>query len=114
MTEHTPPTVAEIAALTARLRALSIAGAADPAERARFLADKDALIARITAAARNADPPPRDRGDAWIAGAAEDALAEVVRARAADGGYALVGPSARTWRTDPATGRSVEPVDEAE
>ena len=111
----TEPTVAEIAALTARLRELSHAGAApDTAERARFLADKDALIARINAAARHADPPPRGRGEAWAVAAAEDALTEVVRARAADGGYALVGPSARTWRTDPGTGRPVEPVDQAE
>lgn len=44
------PTVREIAALTARLRELSARGAgADPAERAAFLADKDALLARITA-----------------------------------------------------------------
>jgi hypothetical protein len=64
MTEHTPPTVAEIAALTARLRALSTTGAAaDPAERARFLADKDALIARITAASHDADPAPLERAD---------------------------------------------------
>ncbi len=109
------PTTAEIAALTARLRELSSAGAAaDAAARARFLADKDALIARITAAARHANPPPRARAEAWAASAAEDALTEVVRARAADGGYALVGPSARAWRTDPDTGRPVEPVDEAE
>jgi len=44
------PTVEEIAALTARLRELSNAGAAaDEAERAKFLADKDALIERIIA-----------------------------------------------------------------
>ena len=30
------------------------------------------------------------------------------------GGYALVGPSARTWRTDPGTGHLLEPVSEAE
>jgi hypothetical protein len=30
------------------------------------------------------------------------------------GGYALVGPSARTWCTDPETGRLLEPVSEAE
>jgi hypothetical protein len=43
-----PPTVREIADLTARLRALTAAGPdADPAERAAFLADKAALLARI-------------------------------------------------------------------
>lgn len=42
------PTVQEIAALTARLRDLSWRGSnVDPGERAAFLADKDALIARI-------------------------------------------------------------------
>jgi hypothetical protein len=42
------PSVAEIAALTRRLRELSTPGrAVDPRERAAFLADKDALIARI-------------------------------------------------------------------
>lgn len=47
------PSIAEVAALTARLRALSNAGtAADPVVRARFLADKDALIDRIAAADR--------------------------------------------------------------
>ena len=50
------PSVREIAELTARLRRLSAAGRyADPAERAAFLADKDALIARIEAANRRAD-----------------------------------------------------------
>ena len=44
-----PPSIAEIAELTARLRRLSAAGRdADPGERAAFLADKDALIERIT------------------------------------------------------------------
>jgi hypothetical protein len=43
------PSVAEIAALTRRLRELSTPGrAVDAGERAAFLADKDALIARIT------------------------------------------------------------------
>ncbi|WP_300008104.1 hypothetical protein [Pseudonocardia sp.] len=43
------PSVAEIAALTRRLRELSTPGrAVDPGERAAFLADKDDLIARIT------------------------------------------------------------------
>lgn len=42
------PTIAEIAALTRRLRELSAQGRdADPAERAAFLAEKDALLARI-------------------------------------------------------------------
>lgn len=45
-----PPSIAAIAALTARLRALSDAGcAADPAELDRFLADKHELLDRITA-----------------------------------------------------------------
>lgn len=52
------PTVAEIAALTARLRMLSTQGRnADPAERAAFLADKDALLARIP----GAEPTTPDR-----------------------------------------------------
>jgi hypothetical protein len=47
------PSIREIAELTRRLRALSSAGGdADPAERAAFLADKDALIARIEASTR--------------------------------------------------------------
>lgn len=42
------PTIAEVAALTRRLRELSMQGRdTDPAERAAFLADKDALLARI-------------------------------------------------------------------
>ncbi len=50
------PSIREIADLTARLRRLSAAGRdADPAERAAFLADKDALIARIEAANPRAD-----------------------------------------------------------
>ncbi len=99
------PTAAEIAALTARLRELSNAGAsADPAERARFLADKDALLDRITANQH------ADRGAAFAAAA----LADVTRAQAEDGGYALVGPSARTWRADPTTGQPIEPASEAE
>jgi hypothetical protein len=45
------PSLAEIAALTARLRALSAAGAtADELERAAFLADKQELLDRIVAA----------------------------------------------------------------
>jgi hypothetical protein len=43
-----PPTIREIAALAARLRRLTAAGPdVDPAERAAFLADKAALLARI-------------------------------------------------------------------
>jgi len=42
-----PPTIREIAALTRRLRGLT-GQDADPAERAAFLADKAALLARIT------------------------------------------------------------------
>lgn len=43
------PTIAEVAALTRRLRELSAQGrAADPARLAAFLADKDALLDRIT------------------------------------------------------------------
>src|SRR5690349_17671032 len=58
----TTPSIAEIAALTARLRALSNAGpGADPQERARFLADKDALLARIAAQ----EPDPGHTGDPW-------------------------------------------------
>jgi hypothetical protein len=47
-TSDRPPSVAEIAALTRRLRELSTAGrSADPAARGAFLADKHALLARI-------------------------------------------------------------------
>lgn len=43
-----PPSIAEVAALLRRLRALSEAGhPVDPRERAAFLADKAALLARI-------------------------------------------------------------------
>jgi hypothetical protein len=58
------PSVAEIAELTARLRALSAAGsAADPAERAAFLADKQALLDRIHAGERSpAEPAPAASG----------------------------------------------------
>jgi len=52
----TTPSVREIAALTARLRELSARGRdADPAARAAFIADKDALIARITASSTTED-----------------------------------------------------------
>ena len=55
-----PPSIAEIAALTSRLRELTAAGRdADPAARAAFLAEKAALIARITAAnTAPTDQPP--------------------------------------------------------
>lgn len=44
------PTIAEVAALPRRLRELSAQGRdADPAGRAEFLAEKDALLARIAA-----------------------------------------------------------------
>jgi len=50
--DESRPTVREIAALTARLRYLTASGRdVDAAERAAFLADKHALIERITAAA---------------------------------------------------------------
>jgi len=52
--------VREIAELTARLRALSAPGAgADTAERAAFLADKDALIERVMAEIPAQDPSDR-------------------------------------------------------
>jgi hypothetical protein len=99
--------IAEIAELTARLRKLSAEGArADQAELAAFLADKHALLDRIT------DPDTRPTGRARVD--ARDALAEVVMARAADHGYVLVGPSARTWLRDPLTGRPTRESSEAE
>jgi hypothetical protein len=109
----TPPT-AEMAAL---LRALTVAGAATGrSDRTRFLADKDRLMDRISAASSRAEPRPsmRGRDNQQAAAAADTALDEAVRARADLGGYALVGPSARTWRADPDTGRLLEPVSEAE
>ncbi len=58
------PSIREIADLTLWLRELSNAGRdADPAERAAFLADKDALIARIEAANHRADTTDDDRAD---------------------------------------------------
>lgn len=54
------PTVREIAEFTARLRDLSARGrSADPRERAAFLADKHALLARIT----DSQHDDRQRGD---------------------------------------------------
>ena len=98
------PSVAEIAALTARLRHLRSPEATD-SERAAFQADKTALLDRIPDHTR---PPGRDRCDPT------EAAAEAVMARAAAGGYAMVGPSARTWAVDPATGIPTGPVSEAE
>lgn len=50
------PTIAEVAALTRRLRELSVRGPdAAPAERAEFLAEKDALLARIADAGPGSD-----------------------------------------------------------
>ena len=57
-----PPSFREVADLVARLRRLTAAGRdADPAEQAAFLADKDALIARITIADRGTDTDEVDR-----------------------------------------------------
>ena len=59
------PSVREIAELTARLRCLSDAGSdADPAERAAFLTDKNALIARITTARRTIRDTDGDAAEA--------------------------------------------------
>jgi hypothetical protein len=56
-----PPSIREITELTARLRRLSAAGRdADPTDRAAFLADKNALIERIT----TADRADRDTAEA--------------------------------------------------
>lgn len=58
------PTVAEVAALTARLRRFTAAGAgADQAEREAFLADKHALLDRIAASERAATRSNRDVDD---------------------------------------------------
>ena len=73
------PSIREITELTARLRRLSSAGRdADPAERAAFLADKDALIDRIETANRQADTGREGRSRAAAAVAeAHDALTAV-------------------------------------
>jgi hypothetical protein len=108
---HDTPSIREIAELTARLRRLSAAGrAADPAERAAFLADKDALTARIQTATRTAAVPVQDE----YTGTGYAGAGAAVMALAAAGGYAMVGPSARTWSVDPATGIPAGPVPEAE
>lgn len=46
--------------------------------------------------------------------AAQEAVTELARSRAADPGYVLVGPSARTWLRDPATGLPAVEVSEEE
>ena len=99
------PSIQENAEFTRRLRELSKAGReADPAERAAFLAEKDALIARIEAGNRTAA----------VRAAVEQVGVDEVLARAEGGGYAMVGPSGRTWSVDPATGVPLGPVPEAE
>lgn len=104
------PTVPEIAALTRRLRELSAAGRdADPDAVTRFLADKRALLDRIAQ-----DTTPRAaRRDAFRAYAVDDAIRELARARGTTGGYAQVGPSARTWHIDE-HGRPTVEASEAE
>ena len=73
------PTVAEITALTTRLRDLSArARTVDPAGRAAFLADKQALLERITDAGTDDRLPGRAREEA------KDALSDVALARAAE------------------------------
>ena len=82
------PSIREIAELTARLRRLSAAGRdADPAERAAFLADKDALIARIETANRraDADETPR-RGGCPSAGPPQDQTRDDTTATTRAGG----------------------------
>ena len=127
MTDTTPggpPSTAEIAALTGRLRNLSNAAGADPVERARFLADKDALIKRITAGERldadgltgergltGGEGPPIDVGPALTAEEAARELAADGRpldqARAVVRGYLddvseQVGTSVHLWGLDEA------------
>ena len=105
------PSIHEIAELAARLRALSAAGRyADPAERVAFLADKDALLDRI----ENADRERVEDATQEAEPAHEDQDDDAVMARAVAGGYAMVGPSARTWSVDTTTGIPVGPVAEAE
>ena len=59
------------------------------------------------------NPTPDSHGPRRIEARSVEAEAAVV-ARAAAGGYAMVGPSARTWSVDPATGVPVGPVPQAE
>ncbi|MBW0101476.1 hypothetical protein [Pseudonocardia sp. KRD291] len=65
---------AEIAALTARLRALSSGAEVDEGERERFLADKDQLIARIQA--EQAGRPVRPVGRNQAQNGADDGADE--------------------------------------
>ncbi|MCW2720613.1 hypothetical protein [Pseudonocardia sp.] len=77
-TRPVAPTVREIAALTARLRDISARGRdVDPDERAAFLADKDALIARIT------DAPAERIGDLRAEHGPSSVEATITRAEAA-------------------------------
>jgi hypothetical protein len=75
-TRPVAPTVREISALTARLRDMSARGRdVHPDERAAFLADKDALVARIIDA-----PADEGVGGGWSAQARSfDPDAAVVR-----------------------------------
>lgn len=78
------PSIREIAELTARLRRLSTAGRdADPAERAAFLVEKDALLARIEESARDVPSRPveGDRSEtAEAVSAAHQAVAPLTAA----------------------------------
>lgn len=65
---------AEIAALTARLRALSSGTEVDEGEHERFLADKDQLIARIEA--EQAGRPLRPVGRNQVEDGADDGADE--------------------------------------
>lgn len=108
----TAPSTREIAALIVRLRELSAQGGdVDPAERAAFIADKDALIARITDPAATGSG---GRGGGRATVTARELAEQAVRMRAVEPGYVLVGPSARTWLRDPATGQPAAVVSEAE
>jgi hypothetical protein len=69
--------------------------------------------AEAATATRPADPNQADPRTAETMAVSETA-AEAVMARAAAGGYAMVGPSARTWSVDPATGIPVGPVSQGE
>ena len=77
------PSVAEVAALTCRLRELSTAGpGAEPAARVAFLADKQALLARIDPALTN--PSVTDHAPAAGYRAAEHQAADYWADGAAD------------------------------
>jgi hypothetical protein len=74
-------------------------------------------VAEAATATRLTGPNQTDRRTAETPAAAETAAqtaVEAVVARAAAGGYAMVGPSARTWSVDPATGIPVGPLSQAE